>query len=305
MKIGITDGPYIGRYGVEKGFEKMAEHGYGTIDWNCFIDTSCTLLNESGRAFEKDLLNMKNAAEKAGIEICQTHGPWDYPYDHSTPEARERLFAYMKKSIEGCAILGCPNVVIHYLMPTGDIDRDIDEAKEINFEFFSRLAEVGGEYGVTVCLENMPFIGQGLARPKEIVSFVRSVGHTNLRVCLDTGHANIFHIRPGDAVREIGKDLLYALHVHDNNGRQDAHDLPGTGTVDWEDFRSSLTEIGFEGSVSLECGVRNLPTGSAVRETAERSLAAVAKHLASLLGTDPADLSSASVFPDKILKTTK
>ena len=28
--------------------------------------------------------------------------------------------------------------------------------------------------------------------------------------------------------------LLATTHVHDNNGRQDSHDPPGYGTVDWK-----------------------------------------------------------------------
>ena len=47
-------------------------------------------------------------------------------------------------------------------------------------------------------------------------------------------------------------DRLKVLHVHDNDGKNDQHRAPFTGTIDWEDFTSALAETGFRGVMSLE-----------------------------------------------------
>ena len=73
----------------------------------------------------------------------------------------------------------------------------------------------------------------------------------NLRICLDTGHANVFNLNVAEEVRKI-KDKLQVLHVHDNNFGIDSHLFPYFGTVKWKEFGKALTDINFNGVFSLE-----------------------------------------------------
>ena len=89
---------------------------------------------------------------------------------------------------------------------------------------------------------------------------MKTLNHPQLRVCLDTGHCAVFEYSPGKAVRQISGELLGALHVHDNNGREDQHKLPYDGIIDWADFARALREVNFSGVLSLETGYKkNLP----------------------------------------------
>jgi len=105
---------------------------------------------------------------------------------------------------------------------------------------------------VVICLENMPFPCQCLARPRQTLEFVRSFDSEWLRVCLDTGHCAVLGLSAGDSVRLIGKEYLWALHVHDNDGLRDRHLPMRDGVLDWTDFGNALQEIGFEGTLSSE-----------------------------------------------------
>ncbi|UKI13128.1 MAG: sugar phosphate isomerase/epimerase [Oscillospiraceae bacterium] len=153
----------------------------------------------------------------------------------------------MVKAIRGTAILGCPYMVIHSIMPFGD-DKDPDPERlwSMNYEFMGRLADAGREYGVIVCHENMPMLALSNSTPEAILKFVRTLNHPNFKICLDTGHCAVFGLSVGDAVRMTGKELLRVLHVHDNDGHGDRHWLPYTGVIDWDDFSNALEEIGFE-----------------------------------------------------------
>ena len=51
--------------------------------------------------------------------------------------------------------------------------------------------------------------------------------------------------------------LLATTHVHDNNGRQDSHEPPGHGTIDWSAWGPALDSIGYGGPILLEC-IRHL-----------------------------------------------
>lgn len=47
-------------------------------------------------------------------------------------------------------------------------------------------------------------------------------------------------------------DKLIALHLHDNNGQEDAHVLPFTGNVNWNRIASKLEKINYTGATALE-----------------------------------------------------
>ena len=72
-----------------------------------------------------------------------------------------------------------------------------------------------------------------------------------LALALDTGHANL----TASAAEETlaAGCLLATTHVHDNNGRQDSHEPPGRGTVDWAGWGRALEQIGYGGPILLEC----------------------------------------------------
>ena len=282
MKIGITADAYVGRYGWDKGPEKMRAHGFEAVDDQSFCTTANNVLFTSTEAeFEKILTERRRKYEANGIEVYQAHGPWRYPIRDFTKADREERFEKMAKSIRGCAILGCPNMVIHNLRPYGPSDSSTDGVWRINEDVMGRLAEVGREYGVVVNMENMPFRHQRLATCAALMEFVKHMNTAWIRVCLDTGHAAVFGHSLGDCVRLIGKEYLCTLHVHDNDGKNDRHWNPHRGVIDWAEFGAALCEIGYEGVLSLEtAAVLSADMSEADRDAAERALAAIARDVA-------------------------
>ena len=279
MKIGITTGGYLHRYGYEKGLERMRAHGYETLDYGDFSDTETPLFAGTESEFEKTLSAQRDQITAAGIEISQVHGPWRWPMHDETPENRAERFEKMAKSIRGTAVLGCKHFVIHNIMPFGGVDTDPVAAVKMNEEFFGNLLRIAEEYKVIICMENMPFLQQALAKPADMLAFVKRFDSPYMRMCLDTGHCSVHGLSPADAVRTIGKDYLCVMHVHDNDGKGDRHWLPYTGVIDWDDYAKALVEIGYEGSVSLETNVSGDPGKEDLTE-AELALAHSALRIA-------------------------
>lgn len=283
MKLGIMDTAYPGRYGMESGFERMKAHGYDGLDYQGFLSSRHERFRLPEEAFRKELEAYRNAAEAAGLTVWQVHSPWQCPpVMDSTKEDRELQFLFYAKAVRGAAYLGAKYYAVHHMMPQGTSDTDPALVRDVNREFFGRLAEVGKEYGVTICMENMPFLRQSLAHPEALLGFVREMDHENLRMCLDTGHSMMHGMQPGDAVRLLGKDYLKMLHVHDNDGKGDRHAAPFTGVIDWQDFMAALREIGFDGCLSLETKANLDGLTEEEAEQAEIALADTARKLASL-----------------------
>lgn len=253
MKIGISSGSYFGLKNYREGLLLMKKHGYDCVDFQAFANTE-NALYQSGS--EELLKEIKAAAESAGIEISQTHGPWRWPVHDFTEEERAERYEKMSRALYGTALLGCPYCVIHPIMPFGtDSDPEPEKMFEMNLEYYGRLEKEARKSGTVICLENMPMVGLKMSPPDKTMELVRALDSDYVRFCLDTGHCTMFG-QPADGVRVAGKEYLKTLHIHDNDGKRDLHLVPFTGVIDWTAFAEALKEIGYDGVVSLETAVK-------------------------------------------------
>ena len=258
IKIGISFNPSscgYGRYGNDK-FLKLKQHGYDAVDY-CLAHTDIELYSLNENELKEKLNQEKAFAKTAGIKISQIHGPWRYPPQDSTEDERKERLEKMKRAVVISSFLECKYLVIHPIMPCGTDDLQTQKEKEtwdLNLAFFKELVAFAKQYDVTICLENMPMIQFSLAKPEQILKFVKEFNDDHMKICLDTGHVSVFpELSIGDEVRRLG-DYIKVFHIHDNNGDRDSHLYPTKGIIDWADFSSAVNEIGSDAVLSLETG---------------------------------------------------
>ena len=252
MKIGITRYPFTYR---DRTFDQLKKFGFDAVDY-CLNDTNSLPYVLEGAELEELLKGEKALAEKEGIHISQLHGPWRGPQTDYTEDGRAERLEKMNKSVVIASILGCKNVVVHPIMPFGIKDRaegKEKETRELNLLHYREFVSYAKEFGVNICLENMPFKEFSISTPTEIFEFVKEIGVDNFRICLDTGHVAAFgdKLSLPDEVRAIG-ERLEVLHVHDSIPNKDLHMIPGFGTLDFPAFVKALRDVGFCGSFSAE-----------------------------------------------------
>jgi sugar phosphate isomerase/epimerase len=116
------------------------------------------------------------------------------------------------------------------------------------------VLERAAECGCTFVLENCDDTD-----PAARVDLVRLVNHPQLRVSIDTGHADICHGRydAPHVVDFIAAAAGHLAHVHlqDVDGYADRHWHPGDGRIAWGPVFSALAEISTQPRLTLE--VRN------------------------------------------------
>ncbi len=259
MKIGIQanllDKKGYGRWG-EETYKKLKEHGFMCSDFDMSV-TDSIIYTSSEMQADEILIYEKNLASDAGIEISQVHGPWRWPPRDYEKSDREERMESMKRSIRFTSVLGCKNWVVHPIMPFGIEDIGTPNEKntwDMNLEFMTELLKTAKEYGVTICLENMPMLKFSLAKPADILRFVQTIDDENFKICFDTGHAAVFEYESlivEDEIRRLG-DQIKTLHVHDTMYACDLHLMPYSGVIDWKKFKQALDDIGFDGVFSLE-----------------------------------------------------
>ena len=279
LKTGITNTSY-GVYGFEDAIDRISSHGYDCIDYQGFVDVETDFFKSPIEEFENTLRSQRALIESKGMTVSQAHAPWRTPIKDRDPHERMLWTEAMKKSIYGTYVLGAPRFVVHPLMPYLDTAEGKEEVWSLNEAFFAELADYAKEYGVTVCVENLPFPAYPLTTVEQVCEIVDKLDRPNLKVCLDAGHASIFFGSDvGAAIRYIGK-RLEAVHIHDNMGKEDEHLIPGDGIIDWDGYCAALREIGFDGVISLETSAKYGKHPKEEWEAREIALAKIARNIA-------------------------
>jgi sugar phosphate isomerase/epimerase len=167
------------------------------------------------------------------------------------------MLRFMIRSIEGCGILGIPNLVIH----TGytqqlKYPQDREEYFRCNRKYVEKLLPAAEKHNVTICVENSTVKNMCGAyffmTPEELNSFVEFVNHPLVGVCWDTGHAVLEGKSDQyDDILALGKNLK-AVHIHDNRNDQDFHQPPFSGVLQLDRLLQGLLDIYFAGPFTFE-----------------------------------------------------
>jgi sugar phosphate isomerase/epimerase len=182
----------------------------------------------------------------AYIELEMLDGP---PFDLSAedPEVRQSALRIARSEAAYARELGCRDVIVHPVGP-GDTAKDAwrRDTLTASAEELVRIAE---RAGVRFLLENMPPDMFG-ASAKVLRRVVDVLDSPHLGLAYDCGHATIAG-DPLGVIRTMG-DRLWGVHLHDNDGKEDGHFLPGMGVVPFEDVARALAEVRFRGTFMLE-----------------------------------------------------
>jgi len=95
---------------------------------------------------------------------------------------------------------------------------------------FQSYSRIGEEYGVFVCVENMPRGGFTCQDPGEVRSLLETVASKNFGVALDVGHANTTNVGIPTFISTL-KPWIIFVHLHDNHGEGDPHLQLGKGNI--------------------------------------------------------------------------
>jgi len=274
MKIGIQTGGIFEPLGIEKGFETIAAAGFDCIDLN--LDTMLGLQwNElcegkpSEFFFNKEIYEhyaeeIVAASKKTGVTVGQAHAPFPL-HMRGREETNRNGLEYAKICIRICHMCGCKKLIIH---PTFEGSMRLnpstkEEEWEANIAFYSELIPLLKQYGVICCLENMWYqdwrtkkIYVGICSDMEetnryIDTLNGLAGETCFGFCLDIGHLTLLGIDCYPAIKTLGNRLV-ALHIHDNDGSADEHEMPFTGVTIWNRFLRGLAEADYRGTLNFE-----------------------------------------------------
>lgn len=207
---------------------------------------------------EKQLLAVKEQAQKAGIELYSVASGlyWNYFLNDADDAIRSKAQDIVKKQLETAAILGCDSILVipgcvnaEFAAP-GKV-MDYQTCYERSLDSLMKVKDYARQYQVNIGLENV--WNKFLLSPMEMRDFIDKLDEPYVGSYLDIGNtmANGY---PEHWIRALGKRIK---KVHFKDYRVEAGGLHGfvdllAGDVNYPAVMEALKEVGYDGWVSAE-----------------------------------------------------
>lgn len=236
---------YFGELPVEQAIEELAAAGfsYGELS----LDHLEQLMARPDPATTGR--ELQAVAAQNGFRIPQGH--LSFLGGLVDDSALERL----KPELDLFSAAGISKAVLH----TNGGKELTDEVRyERWIHCLRKLSEYVEGTGVTLCIENLFSVPQ-CRSVEQIKHMIRDAGSKNLAICLDTGHLhlcnrqNVLQETHREFILSAG-ELLQALHITENNGLGDTHQMPYSARhgLDWKEVMQALQEVNYKDLFNLE-----------------------------------------------------
>ncbi len=203
--------------------------------------------------FRKSVLSL---CSRFGMRFDGAHAPWGNAWDlnETDSDARKLMLRNQKRMIEAAGEAGAGSIVIHIgdsICKRADAP-PVPVLRDLAVAALEELLPAAEKAGVTVAIENIIAPTDTIG---ELLAIFERIDSPYLGCCYDSGHENVMTATPGkrpDMLCEYIRDTLWhgtpqlqerilerltphivCCHLHDNDGLNDAHTLPGLGTIDW------------------------------------------------------------------------
>jgi len=248
--------PYPERMNLRECLQLAKNAGFDGIELNYDLDNDL-----SPRANAKDLLNIRNMAEKIGIAISGLCSFlfWPYPLSSNDAAKRARGMELAGRMIQAAHDLGTDNLLVvpgavhipwrtdHEPVPNDVCDRRAREA-------VTRLLPQAEKLRVHLNIENIFFNGY-LMTPAEMNTFVDSFQSKYVRVHFDTGNIMLFQF-PEHWIAQLGTRIKNT-HFKEFSKKGTDHSLESfrpllDGTTNWPAVMEALDQFGYRDYLTFE-----------------------------------------------------
>jgi sugar phosphate isomerase/epimerase len=202
---------------------------------------------------------MRGWLAASGVEAGTMHAPitdglragvWGRAFSNASTNGamRQEALDETRAAIDAAAALGCRAVVLHLGIPKGQKIPPGDNDAGAMRRSLETLAEAARGARIRLALEVIP---NDLSTPAALASLLEGdLDLDDAGICLDFGHAHMLSGAP-EAAEALGGHII-STHVHDNDGTDDIHLVPFSGTIDWIATLAAMWKIGYAGPLVFE-----------------------------------------------------
>ena len=141
------------------------------------------------------------------------------------------------------------------LPPWDPPPRTPGEDRQVLGDALQELAAHAAREGTTIFFEPLNrYEDHMVNRLEQAAVICRDIDSTSVQVMADAFHMSIEEDEPAAALRSNG-DRIGHVHLADSGRLQ-----PGVGHLDWPPLMEALRDVGYDGWLAMECGIRGDPS---------------------------------------------
>jgi fructoselysine 3-epimerase len=249
MKISTATSVFV-NFSLEDAVEHIIKAGFDGVDLWC------------GRPhlYRKDyspeaLKQLKNKLEAGGLSpVSLMPAFFRYPFSLSSPSSiiREDSISYVKDCIDNACFLGAKFVLV---VPSIKLnEQTIEDSRRLFTASLAKVCEYAEQKGMKLGVEVLyPKLSAYMCLSDDAVRIIRELGSKSLGIVLDSGHLNLSGEDTERALDHAG-DLLFQMHINDNDQKQQQNAVPGEGTVNFARLINLLRSYRYDDFLTLELG---------------------------------------------------
>ncbi len=253
---------------------KIAEAGFTHIHW-ChewdgeYIYSRSEMEQLAGWLSEYGLKVKALHATKGSARDVNVRGK-HYRKDYTSDWEYNRIAGVelIQNRVDLAAAIGAEEIVLHLYVPYVSIQEKPEE-KELFYSCVYRSLDELRPYclerNVRICVENLfDFPGEYMLEAWDRL-FSR-YPEEFLGLCYDAGHANMIWGQQAPEILQRYKERIFAVHLHDNDGKGDGHLIPGEGTINWQAVMEVVAQSAYQPPLVLELTCREKDADTYLRK---------------------------------------
>lgn len=156
------------------------------------------------------------------------------------------------KAIDFASMFKVHKLTLH----PGELDGTLskEEAIKLSIENVKLLVKYATKYDMIIMIENLVGSNELCLTKEEMKSYLENFNH-QVFMTFDCGHCHASHTPNKTPINEFVTYLSeYLTHIHlsDNHGLKDEHQILESGTIDFISYFKTLHNIGYKGLYSSE-----------------------------------------------------
>lgn len=207
--------------------------------------------NVSEKQYNDYIEGVKSYLKYQDFEIV-CHLPYGRDNNLASLNNIDEIMTRLKKGMDFARMFNVHKLTIH----PGELDGTVskEEAINLSIKHVMELVEYANKYDMTIMIENLVGSHELCLTKEEMLDYLSHFNH-QVMMTFDCGHCHASHTNNKTPINDFVialKDYIAHLHLSDNYGTTDEHQVLGSGTINFESYFETLRTIKYNGLYSSE-----------------------------------------------------
>jgi len=248
MKLAFSTNAYR-NYTIEDSIHSISSAGYLAIELMCdephaFPPLSKEKIHSIKNALIKNKIEISNLNSFMLCAIQDFHHP---SWIEKNKEYRKQRIMHTKNCIELANELGVNTVSTE---PGGPSLGNEKQELETFANGINEVLPIAEKNNVRLLIEPEPNLL--IEKSSQFLNFISRFSTKHLGLNFDIGHFFCVGEDPAELIKSL-KDYIFHIHLEDITlSRIHKHLIPGTGAIDFKPILNSISEINYDGYITIE-----------------------------------------------------